>query len=98
MPLRHVVMFKWAEGLGADHAARVKEGLDALPGEIEQIRSYVHGTDIGVSDGNYDYVVVADFDDLQGFRTYREHPQHLVFIEEVIKGNVAARAAVQYET
>ena len=35
----------------------------ALPATIEQIRSYVHGTDVGVSAGNFDYVLVADFDD-----------------------------------
>ena len=98
MPFRHVVMFKWNEGLGQQHVDRVREGLNALPSAIDSIRSYLHGTDIGISDDNYDYVVVADFDNIDGWRTYRDHPQHLLFIEEVIKGNVAQRAAVQYIT
>ncbi len=98
MPFRHVVMFKWADGVPDDHVDRVRRGLNALPVEIKQIRSYVHGSDIGVSEGNFDYALVADFDDVDDFRTYRDHPKHLRFIEELIKGKVTERASVQYET
>lgn len=98
MPLRHVVMFQWADGLGDDHVQRVKDGLNSLPGQIEQIRSYVHGTDVGITPGNFDYVLVADFDDADDFAVYRDHPVHQQFIADVIVGNVANRAAVQYET
>jgi len=95
---RHVVMFRWADHVDDDHVERVRSGLSALPDAIEQIRGYVHGTDVGVSEGTYDYVVVADFDDVAGFETYRDHPQHVQLIEELIKGNVADRAAVQHQT
>lgn len=98
MPFRHVVMFRFAEDAGPDIVERVRAGLDALPAEIEQIRSYVHGADIGVSEGTFDYVVVADFDNVNDFRTYRDHPTHQLFIAEVITGNVVERAAVQYMT
>jgi hypothetical protein len=98
MPFRHVVMFKWADGLSDDHVDRVRDGLNALPAAIEQIRGYVHGTDVGVSEGNFDYVIVADFDNVNDYRTYRDHPQHVLFIAEMIKDKVANRAAVQYLT
>ncbi len=98
MPFRHVVMFKWEDHVDADHVDRVRSGLSALPTEIDVIRNYVHGSDVGVSEGNYDYVVVADFDNVNDFRTYRDHPQHVLLIEELIKGNVASRASVQYQT
>lgn len=98
MPFRHVVMFKWEEGLGQDHVDRVREGLNSLPPVIDEIRGYVHGPDVGVSEGNFDYVLVADFENVAGFRTYRDHPSHVLFIEEIIKGNVAERASVQYMT
>jgi hypothetical protein len=97
MPFRHVVMFRFADHVEDDYVDRVRSGLSALPAQIEQIRSYLHGTDVGVSDGNFDYVLVADFDNVQDFVTYRDHPAHVLFIEEVIKGNVANRAAVQYQ-
>jgi hypothetical protein len=97
MPFRHVVMFEFADHVDDDYVDRVRGGLDALPAQIEQIRSYVHGSDVGVSESSWDYVVVADFDNVQGFVTYRDHPAHLLFIEEVITGNVRNRAAVQYQ-
>ena len=97
MPFRHVVMFKWNDDVPDDHVERVRDGLSALPPQIEQIRSYVHGSDVGISEGAWDYVVVADFDNVGDFRTYREHPTHVLFIEEVIAGNTADRAAIQYQ-
>ncbi len=98
MPFRHVVMFKFNEGLGAEHRARVKEGFDALPPQIDTIRRYVHGPDVRISEGNWDYVLVADFDNVNDWRTYRDHPIHQLFIAENITGNLADKASVQYET
>jgi hypothetical protein len=98
MPFRHVVMFKWEDHVDQEHIDQVRSGLSALPMEIDVIRNYVHGSDVGISEGNYDYAVVADFDNVNDYRTYRDHPQHVLFIEELIKGNIAQRAAVQYQT
>ena len=98
MPFRHVVMFQWADDVEDDHVGRVRAGLDALPSQIPQIRAYVHGADVGVSEGNFDYVVVADFDTVGDWRIYRDHPAHVLFIEEQIKGKVKQRGAVQFQT
>ena len=97
MPFRHVVMFEFAEHVDDEHVERLRDALSSLPHEIEEIRSYVHGRDVNISEGNFDYVVVADFDNVQGFVTYRDHPKHVLVIEELIKGHVANRAAVQYQ-
>ena len=98
MPFRHVVMFKWADHVDAEHVEQVRERLSGLPALIGEIRSYVHGSDVGVSAGNFDYALVADFDNVNDFRTYRDHPDHVLLIEELIKDHVAERAAVQYAT
>jgi Stress responsive A/B Barrel Domain len=98
VPFRHVVLFRWAEHVDADHVARVRDTLDSLPDLIPQIRSFLHGADVGVSEGNFDYAIVADFDRVDDWRTYRDHPSHVLFVEELIKGHVASRAAVQYQT
>ncbi len=97
MAFRHVVMFRWEDSVDADHIEAVRNGLSALPAEIEEIRSYVHGSDAGIGEGNFDYVCVADFDDMQAYITYRDHPKHQQLIQELIRGHVAERAAVQYE-
>jgi Stress responsive A/B Barrel Domain len=98
MPFRHVVMFTWSDHVDGDHIDEVRARLSALPSEIDVIRNYVHGSDVGVSEGNFDYCVVADFDNVADYRLYRDHPAHVLLIEEMITGNVAARAAVQYQT
>jgi|SRR5215207_8140323 len=98
MPFRHVVMFKWGEHVTPEIVETIREGFDELPSVIPEIRGYVHGADVGVAEGNFDYVVVADFDNVNDWRTYREHPVHLVFLEERIKPNSKHRAAIQYQT
>jgi hypothetical protein len=96
MMFRHVVMFRWAEGVDDAQVAAVARRLDELPGVIAEIRSYRHGADAGISEGNFDYVLVADFDSPDDYVAYRDHPTHQVFISEMIAGRVADRAAVQY--
>ena len=75
---------------------RVEVGLAALPGRIPEIRDYRFGPNLGINPGTYDFVVVADFDDEQAYLTYRDHPDHQAFIAELITGNVADRAAIQF--
>ena len=91
-------MFRFAEDVDAVHVDAVATGLDALPDLIPEIRGYVHGPDLGVSDGAFHYVVVADFDTADDFATYREHPDHTAFIANHITGKVIDRAAIQYDT
>ena len=98
MPFRHVVMFKWAEHVTPEIVEHIRQGFDELPSQVPEIRSYVHGADVGVAEGNYDYVVVADFENVADWRTYRENPEHLVLIEERLKPNWKERAAIQYQT
>jgi hypothetical protein len=98
MPFRHVVLLRWADDVPEDHVERVRVELDELPRQIPQIRSFLHGSDVGVSEGNYDYVVVADFDNVHDWRSFREHPAHLLFMEEHITGKFKDRAAIQYQT
>lgn len=95
--LRHVAMFKWADDVDEEHVAAVSAGLDRLPSVIEQIKQYRHGPDLGLSDRNFDYVVVGDFDSSDDYITYRDHPVHREFIAELIAGRTSERAAVQYE-
>lgn len=98
MPFRHIVMFKWVDDLDPSHVAVVSARLDTMPGLIDEVRGYRHGADAGVTEGNFDYAVVADFDSEADFLTYRNHPDHVQLIEEVITGRVAQRASVQQQT
>jgi hypothetical protein len=93
---RHVVMLRWkAEATPEQHAA-VVNGLARLPEQIPEIRGYTVGADAHVNEGNYDLVVVADFDDADAYLVYRDHRDHQAVIREHIAPILAERAAVQH--
>ena len=94
--IRHTVMFRWTPDTTPADVAAVAEGLGGLPGAIAEIRDYRFGRDIGVNEGNFDFVVVADFADTDGYLAYRDHPLHRALIAERITPHVAERAAVQF--
>lgn len=98
MPFRHVAMFRWAEHVGAEHVQRVREAFDELAELVPGLRHHTHGSDVGVSVGTFDYLVVADFDSVADWRTYRDHPAHVLLVEELITGHVVDRAGGQYQT
>jgi hypothetical protein len=94
---RHVAMFRWKDGVTPEQIAAVAEGLFPLPAVIPEIRSFRFGPDAGLAEHNFDYAVTADFDDVEGFRAYRDHPDHRAVAREVIGPILADRAAVQFD-
>lgn len=93
---RHVVMFKFVDTVTAEQKLAVLEGLSRLPNEIGQIRSFSFGEDARVVDGNYDVVVVADFDSSDDYLVYASHPGHREFVSTCVLPFLGSRAAVQY--
>jgi hypothetical protein len=53
--------------------------------------------DAGLSDGNADTVLIADFPDLEAFSRYAQDPVHLAVIAEHVRPWLAVRSAVQYQ-
>jgi len=94
---RHVVLFKWADGISEEQTRAIVAELRKLPGAIGTLREYRVGADAGLNPANYDFAVVADFDDADGYRAYRDHPAHRAAVEQYITPVVAERTAVQYE-
>ena len=47
--------------------------------------------------GNFEFAVVADFDDLEGYQVCRDNPEHRQIIGKLIRPIAAPRAAVRYE-
>jgi hypothetical protein len=94
---RHVVMFRWNEGTTAEHVKAAEEGLAELPSAIPELRAYAFGPDAGINEGNFDFAVVADFDDAAGYVAYRDHPAHQAVLAERLRPHIAERAAVQFQ-
>jgi hypothetical protein len=94
---RHVVLFTWTQDATAAQQRAMADELAKLPGAIDSIQAYHFGPDAGVNQGNLDFAVVADFNDADGYRTYRDHPAHRAVVEQYVNPIVVRRAAVQYE-
>jgi len=94
---RHVVMFRWKPEVDPTAVAQPLEDLRRLPDRIDTLRGFTVGLDAGVNEGNFDIVVVADFEDREGYATYRDHPEHLRVAREQLGPLISERAAVQHE-
>ncbi|MCC5952864.1 MAG: Dabb family protein [Acidimicrobiia bacterium] len=94
--IRHVVLFRWVADATPGQRASVADALSTLPGIIEEIREYRFGPDAGINEGGWDFAVVADFDDADGYLAYRDHPRHREVVTEVIQPIAADIARVQY--
>lgn len=95
MLFRHVVLMKFKTELDDDQAKRVRQVLDDLGAQSTTVRAISHGPDLGVRKGGYDYGLVADFDDADGWRSYSAHPAHDV-VRSVMKDLVEDQVAVQF--
>lgn len=93
---RHCVLFTFNDDANEDAKAAIAAGLDQMA-MLDCVAAFTHGPDAGVSDGNWDYSVAADFADAEAYRVYATDADHLALIETWIKPNISARAAVQFE-
>jgi hypothetical protein len=90
-------MVRFRDDTTDEHKESLRAGLGRLPDLIPGIRAYRFGADAGVNEGNFDFVVTADFDDADGYLAYRDHPDHKKLVTELLAPYVAERAAVQFE-
>jgi hypothetical protein len=97
MTVRHMVLFRFKDGTSDEQIATLSAGLDALPTTIAEVRSYVHGRDMGVRAGNWDYGVMAEFDSVEDFQIYREHPDHQALVRDLLDPVSQERASVQID-
>lgn len=93
---RHIVLLTLKDDTTDVQRQQLLDGLATLPAQIPAIRNYTFGLDAGVSDGNAHVVAEGDFDDVEGYVAYRDHPAHKAVIAECIAPVLAARSAIQY--
>ena len=78
----HVVLMKPRADLSPADRQALIDAFDRAMREIPTVRGVrvgkriTHGAGYEASAPDMDYVVVIDFDDLQGLQTYLQHPAH----------------------
>ena len=94
--VRHVVAFRFAEGVTEGQRQALETELATMRPAIPEIQQYRYGPDLGLAEGNFDFVVVADFADAAAFEVYAAHDAHQALIRDVIRPLITERVAVQY--
>lgn len=95
MTLTHIVTFKWRDDDPAP--AGTADALRALVSGLHGIRSYLCGSDAGLTPGAYDFAVVGSFEDGECFTAYRDHPEHQRILNDMIVPHLESRTVVQLE-
>ena len=93
--LVHIVMFQFKEENNEANLERVKEMLEALPSQIDTLRSMEVGIDISRSERSFDLVLVSTFDDQEGLNAYAPHSAHQAVVS-VIKEVTTLSKVVDY--
>jgi hypothetical protein len=94
--IRHVVVFTWSEAADEERRGTTLEALRRLREDVGGMTSLVVAEDAGLSDGNADTVLIADFPDVEAFHRYAQDPVHLAVLAEHVRPWLAVRSAVQY--
>lgn len=93
--IRHVAMFTWSESAESDAIGEMARQLDTMPANVPGILRYEHGDDLQLGPGTADYVLVADFETVEDYQAYAQHPYHLEFIDRWVKPIVGSISRVQ---
>ena len=80
--IRHVVMFNWKPGTPDSIKEDVLAGFAHMKNTIEHVIDMQCGNNTGFAPGNYDFAMIADFADKEAWSGYREHPEHIAFVQK----------------
>ena len=94
--IRHVVVFTWSEDADAERRAAALAALRRLEQDVGGMTSLVVADDAGLSPGNGDTVLIADFPDADAYARYAGDPVHQAVLNEHVRPWLAGRSAVQY--
>ena len=97
MTFTHVVAFRWKDGTDPAATEQVTRALTELTAGFAGIESYLCGSDVGRSQGSYDYAIVGRFAGRDEFVAYRDHPEHQRILKELIVPALDDRVVVQLE-
>ncbi|HUZ54249.1 MAG TPA: Dabb family protein [Streptosporangiaceae bacterium] len=91
------MVITWTPDATDEQKLQASAGLATLPPLMSGLRSYVFGPDVGVTNGNADFAIVADFDDADSYVAYRDHPAHVDVVKRSIAPISTQRRAVQFK-
>jgi Stress responsive A/B Barrel Domain len=94
--LHHVVTFDFKPDTPADQVEQIAAALHALAASLPEVRSLAIGADLALREGNAGFGLAATFDDVDAFKVYADHPEHIRVVKELIGPHITARHPVQF--
>ncbi|MDY5612028.1 Dabb family protein [Dysosmobacter sp.] len=91
--IRHIVMWKFRPGTEGEQT-QFLEGLRGLQGVIPQLLKSEVAVNVG--EGNYDAVLVSEFESMKALEVYKNDPRHKA-VSALCKSIRTDRVAVDYE-
>jgi hypothetical protein len=95
--IKHIVIFKWREGVTDAEVSDVLGELHALPSVIDALESYLAAVDLRLTEGTGDLAIIATVASREALRSYLDHPQHVAVVAR-LRSMAASRTAVQVST
>ena len=95
--IRHVALFRFVDDLESGAIDDVDRALAALPGSIDVLAAFRHGRDLDLTEGAWDYAVVADFATADDYHAYATHPRHVEVVTTTIRPILAEAARIQFD-
>lgn len=81
--IRHIVLINWKANTSKEQIDAVTASLKKLPALIPQIKHYHFGIDEKVYPSNADYALTADFNNIEDFKSYSIHEDHINIMQSV---------------
>lgn len=93
--LTHIVLITAADDATDEQVEAMVDGLRSLPAQIEEIRGYDVGRDLGLAPGNATVAIQATFASPGDLQTYVDHPAHQRVVTELIRPVAASVSRAQ---
>jgi hypothetical protein len=72
--VRHLTLYRWNDAAGEDERSNARAAAAELARRCLTVRALELGLDLGWYPTNYDWIVEAHFDDVDGLVAFMEHP------------------------
>lgn len=95
--VKNIVLLTWNEGVSQQQIDAVTVGFCALSDEIPEIVSYTFGPDAGISIGNADYALVAEFRNESDLKAYVVRRSHQAFPKDIASPILASFSSAQFD-
>ena len=96
--LRHVALLRFKPETTNKQVEAAMEALSVLPDQIDVLRKFRFGPDARITEGAWDFAVVAVLDNADDYVAYRDDPAHVAVLRDYLAPLISEAARIQFES